>query len=213
VWLSFAGSGKANVFYDAYGVIPERLWKGDGPGRLLTYTLLHVNWVHLWLNVFAFFALGGACWHFMGTLRFFGFYAVTATAGAGLFAVIRPETSAQLVGVSGVIFGLLAAFQRRQFYRQSLRGKDVRLKTVIFFAFVISFDWLIGLLPLINVSGALGQPAAWEAHVGGFIAGWLVAPLFFRVWPPRLSAPQSTLQFSESEGTESTSDDDISSKS
>lgn len=182
-WISYAGIRAANIVYGDFAFVSSAFWKGEGLLTTVSYALLHGSWMHLGFNVFAFFVLGSACWKLMGTARFFVFFALTAAAGAILFAAIRPAENTVLVGVSGVIFGLIAAIKRVDYRVRALRGQDVTSAVIRFIALIIAVNLFIGFVPLDDGSGFAGEGVAWEAHVGGFLLGWVVTPWLVRFWP------------------------------
>ena len=182
-WISYAGIPTANGIYGRYAFVATDFWKGDSLYTAISYAMLHGSWMHLGFNIIAFFALGSACWKIMGTGRFFVFFALTAIAGAGLFAAIRPAESTVLVGVSGVIFGLIAAIKRVDYRIRALRGQDVRLAIFRFIAIIIAVNLVLGFVPIDDGGGFAGASVAWEAHIGGFLFGWIVTPWLVRFWP------------------------------
>lgn len=145
-----------------YGIEPQLVWS------LLTHAFLHGNWIHLAMNGAAFLGLGHALVQAIGIGRFLVIFAVTAIAGALTFAVIA-ETNGPLVGASGAIFGMFAVLTAWQ--ERVLRHAG-RSRTMI---------WRrIGGLVAVNVALAygLGGLLAWQAHLGGWVVGWLLAGVF-----------------------------------
>ena len=143
----------------------------------LTHALLHGGWLHLGLNTAAFLALGHAVSQMAGIRACLVTTAVSAIAGGLAFGLIA-EVDVPLVGASGAIFGLLAtltAWQEQALRRAGLPRTDV-------------WNRIMGLI-LINLllDLGLGGMLAWEAHLGGFVGGWLMA----YVYPPRLMRPAS----------------------
>lgn len=182
-WIEFSDIYEANRVYGSYAFIASDFWRGEGLLTAITYALLHGSWMHLGFNMVAFFALGSACWKLMGTPRFFVFFVVTAIAGSVLFAAFRPEENTVLVGASGVIFGLIAAIKRMDYRIRALRGQDVRKAILRFIGIIIAVNVILGLVPIDDGSGFAGEAVAWEAHIGGFLAGWLVTPWLVKFWP------------------------------
>jgi len=182
-WVSYADIASANHVYGNYAFIAAEFWGGESLYTAISYAMLHGSWMHLGFNLVAFFVLGSACWKIMGTGRFFIFFALTAIGGAALFAAFRPEENTVLVGVSGVIFGLIAAIKRVDYRIRALRGQDVRIAMLRFIGIIIAVNLVIGFVPIDDGSGFAGSAVAWEAHVGGFLLGWLVTPWLVRFWP------------------------------
>ena len=147
------------------GVEPELVWS------FLTHAFLHGGWLHLGMNGAAFLGLGHALVRMIGIGRFLVIFAVTAIAGALTFGLVA-ETNGPLVGASGAIFGLFAVLTAWQ--ERALRHAG-RSRAMI---------WRrIGGLVVLNAALAfgLGGLLAWQAHLGGWVAGWLLAGVF----PPR----------------------------
>lgn len=147
------------------GIYPELVWS------FLTHALLHGGWLHLLLNGAAFLGLGNALVRAVGPGRFLAVFVVTAVAGALLFGLLA-QTQGPLVGASGALFGFLGmitAWQERALRRMGLSRAPI-------------WKRIAGLIALnVILDLGLGGLLAWEAHLGGWIAGWLMAYAF----PPR----------------------------
>jgi membrane associated rhomboid family serine protease len=144
------------------GVEPRLVWS------LATHAFLHGGWLHLALNGAAFLGLGHALVRMMGIERFLVVFAASAIAGAAAFGLIV-ETDGPLVGASGAIFGMFAVLTAWQ--EHALRRAGRSRATI----------WRrIGGLVALNVALAfgLGGLLAWQAHLGGWVAGWLLAGVF-----------------------------------
>ena len=145
-----------------HGVEPQLVWS------FLTHALLHGGWLHLAMNGAAFLGLGHALVRTIGIGRFLVVFAVTAIAGAVTFGLIA-QTDGPVVGASGAVFGLFAVITAWQ--ERSLRLMWRSRATI----------WRrIGGLVVLNAALAfgLGGLLAWEAHLGGWVAGWLLAGMF-----------------------------------
>jgi membrane associated rhomboid family serine protease len=138
------------------------------PHTFLTHAFLHGGWLHLALNGAAFLGLGHALVQTIGIVRFLVIFAITAVAGALAFGLIA-EAHGPMVGASGAIFGMLAvitAWQERALRRAGQSRAPIWKR--------------IGALVAVNVAlvFGLGGLLAWEAHLGGWVAGWLLALMF-----------------------------------
>lgn len=162
---------------------------GSHPWTLVTYAFLHGSWEHAVVNCLWMLAFGSPVMERFGAGRFLGFFAATAAAAA-LFQTLfdRTDVSA-LIGASGAVSGLTAAAlrfaigpgmfgagQAARFRPAAPLGEALRDRTVLIFIAV----WFG-----INLVAGLGAPfggeglrIAWEAHVGGFLAGLLLFSLF-----------------------------------
>lgn len=172
IYLRFAFFGieeRGGQLLRVFGEFDGRLFAEPlGPAAawsFLTYAFLHGGWLHLAMNGAAFMGLGHALVQRVGILRFLAIFAVTSVAGAVAFWLMSPAQG-PMVGASGAIFGMLAVLTAWQ--EQALRRMGMSRAPI----------WQrIGGLVLLNVLLALGLGGllAWEAHLGGFACGWLMA--------------------------------------
>ncbi len=144
------------------GVEPRLVWS------LLSHAFLHGGWLHLALNGAAFLGLGHALVKMMGIERFLGVFAASAIAGVVAFGLIV-ETNGPLVGASGAIFGMFAVLTAWQ--ERALRRAGRSRATI--------WRRIAGLVALnVALAFGLGGLLAWQAHLGGWVAGWLLAGVF-----------------------------------
>lgn len=165
----------------------------------LTYALLHGGWVHVLVNVVWMLAFGSAVARRFGAVRFLLLSAVAAVGGAGLHLIANPGSVVPVVGASAAISGQMAAATRFVFepgaplggwrfsdmnsaacYRRpasSLFGVARNRQATSFIAIWFALNLLFGVvnLPFLGNDGA---GIAWEAHIGGFLIGLLLFPLF-----------------------------------
>lgn len=168
---------------------PERLWSP------ITYSFLHGGLEHLLFNCLWLAAFGAPVARRIGSLRFAVFWCLSAAASAFVFYALHRGEYLVLVGASGVISGLMGAACRFAFpppgqgysgARAHLNRRfglmeSFRSRTVLTF----TLFWILSNLLLVTgLMGDLGQSVAWEAHVGGFLFGFLLFGLFDR--PPAL---------------------------
>lgn len=134
----------------------------------LTHAILHGGWLHLLLNGAVFLGLGNLLVRALGVPRFLVTFAVTAVAGAVIFGLMA-EARGPLVGASGALFGFLAMITCWQ--EQALRRAGLGRAPI--------WKRIAGLVALnVMLDLGLGGLLAWEAHLGGWIAGWLLAYVF-----------------------------------
>jgi membrane associated rhomboid family serine protease len=126
--------------------------------RLITNTFLHeppgsgIGLLHIAFNMWALIVVGPALERMLGRVRFVTVYVVSALGGSVLYYLVAPPFS-EALGASGAIFGLFAAWF---VLARRLRLDSRQIVMLIVINLVITFA----------VSGI-----AWEAHVGGLIAG------------------------------------------
>ena len=195
-----------NWTIDVFGFIPKRydstLLAIDFPGgagakvwTFVTYSLLHANLSHLGFNVLWLLPFGSALARRFGAIRFFAFMAVTATAGALAHLVTHEHAVAPMIGASASVSGTMAAAIRFAFVQGSFlsfsRGdadaaarvpalsltRALRNPRVLGFLgvwFGVNIIFGVGSIAI----GADGASVAWQAHIGGFLAGLMLFSLF-----------------------------------
>lgn len=156
----------------------------------ITYTFLHGGWAHLIVNMIWLAAFGSPLANRIGALRFALFFVVTGTAAAFFFYAIHPQMQAPLVGASGSISGMMGAAARFAFHVDRSSGKGAFAGPLLPFGAVFRSRATLSFLAvwmIINiVTGVVGfvpgedSQIAWEAHIGGFLAGFLGLRFFDR---------------------------------
>lgn len=161
----------------------------------VTYAFLHGDWTHLVVNLIWLLAFGSAVARRFRTLRFTALFLVTAAAGAAAHLATHAGETVVVIGASAAISGCMAAAARFMFQRGAPLGlwsgggpraydipaapltKAMRDPRVLIFLgvwFALNLLFGVGSFPLTDD----GQSVAWEAHLGGFLAGLILFPLF-----------------------------------
>lgn len=161
------------------------IWAFTSP---FTYALLHGGFAHLIINMVWLAAFGSPLANRIGVLRFAMFFAVTGLAAAGLFYVIHPLSQAPLVGASGSISGMMGAAARFAFRidrssgKAAFAGAPLPMRDVLRSRGTMTFlaVWMVVNLAtgLIGLAPGDESQIAWEAHIGGFAAGFFGLRLF-----------------------------------
>lgn len=155
-----------------------------------TYALIHADLTHLGFNAIWLLAFGTPLARRFGALRFVMFCVVTAAAGALAHLITHTGEVQPMVGASAVISGAMAAAMRFAFqpgggmqWRGNMHLPAVPLlvalrdtRVLVFLAVWFGLNLLFGLgsVPILGND----QPIAWQAHVGGFLAGLLLFRFF-----------------------------------
>lgn len=155
---------------------------------LLTSIFLHAGIAHIFFNMSALASLGAPVSLRFGRdlkagLWFYAFFLVCGLVGSLVFIGINWTDSTPMIGASGAIFGLWAASARiggggspvllpilHPFVRSQI------VAAIVSNLIIIALFWFIG---AISGGGAIGL--AWEAHAGGFIAGFFLIGPFLRL--------------------------------
>jgi membrane associated rhomboid family serine protease len=174
-------------FFTTYGLVPQQLFSGQAWALLTLFTsqFLHGGWLHLISNMWALYIFGDNVEDRLGAGRYLVFYLACGLAAGLAQAYLSSNSRVPLIGASGAIAGVLAAYL--------VSFPRARVITLVPFFFFFTFEipavvylilWF--LLQLFNGVLALGPRAAdfggvaYWAHIGGFAAGlllvWLFAP-------------------------------------
>jgi membrane associated rhomboid family serine protease len=185
------------LFLLLFAFIPARYDGGvlDYPGgfaadlwSFVTYAFIHGGLAHLGFNAVWFLAFASAVARRFGTPRFVLFFAVTSAAGAAMHLATHTGDRALMVGASAAISGFMAAAMRFAFQSggplgffgrhddQSYRVEAASLAASLRDPRIVAFLGVWFGLNLLLGSGivAIGDgddPIAWQAHIGGFLAG------------------------------------------
>jgi len=147
---------------------------------LLTSMFLHGGWMHLVGNMLYLWIFGNNIEDAMGHGRFIAFYILCGLAAALAQAVMHPASEIPMIGASGAISGVLGAYL--------LLYPHARVQVLLPLGFIMHMMSLPALLVLgfwfvlqaLNSAAATAGEGgtAWFAHLGGFIAGMVLIPVF-----------------------------------
>jgi membrane associated rhomboid family serine protease len=160
-----------------YAVVPADITAGRHLGTLITSMFLHANLLHVGGNMLFLWIFGNNVEDKLGELKFLVVYFASGIGGSLLQIFITPDSTIPMLGASGAISGLLAAYV--------LYFPRARILTFVvpFFIFTLPAYVFIGywialqaLNAFLNI-GAIGGGVAFFAHVGGFGTGLILALL------------------------------------
>lgn len=157
----------------------------------VTYSLMHGSLEHLIFNGLWLTAFGAPVVRRIGLWRYLAFWICSAAAAAFFHAALNWGQETLLIGASGVVSALMGAacrfafpkhgggmrrasshFLPRQGIVSALQNRTVLVFTLAWFFgnLLVAFG-----LPLV---GSDAGPIAWDAHIGGFLFGYLLFGLF-----------------------------------
>jgi membrane associated rhomboid family serine protease len=159
---------------------------------LATYMFLHADILHLLSNMIFLFVFGDDVERALGRLRFTVFYFASGIVGGLVFAASAPQSAIPLIGASGAVSGVIAAYL--------MLRPCAKIKVLLFpFIFPLSAFWVIGSYVVIQVVRLAAQPdddVAYWCHVGGLLAGTALFPIMrrpgvelFQCLKPQAEAP------------------------
>ena len=180
----------------AFSFIPARItgeaafpaiW-GSQVWSFLTYAFLHADWLHLFFNSLWLLIFGSVVARRLGPFRFLVLAAAAAILGAVATLLTHWGEVAIVIGASGAVSGVMAAAIPLMYGGGLRLGDTYRMDIATVTplrpfeiltnrrAFIFTLIWIAVTL----FSGASGWTGAsfveegriaWEAHLGGFIAG------------------------------------------
>lgn len=178
------------------GFIPVRYGGGLVDNSLawlwspLSYSVLHGGYGHLIVNSIWMVAFGAAVARRIGTVPFLIFWVISAVVSAAVYWLLNQQSPIPMIGASGVVSALMGAaarfafpkqggFNRLRAHRQprntiveALNNRTVLVYVAIWFG--------INALTAFGFATGGGVRVAWEAHLGGFLFGFLAFALFDR---------------------------------
>ncbi|WP_037911453.1 rhomboid family intramembrane serine protease [Actinacidiphila yeochonensis] len=165
VWLLELSLGNSFVnHYDLYAACAPAPYHGVCGGvahgewyRVITSAFLHDrgNPTHIGFNMLSLWWIGAPLEQRLGRAHYFALYLVSALGGSAAVLLLAPDLPT--LGASGAIFGLFGA---TAVYLRRLRYDMRPILVLLALNVVFTFTWA-------NVS--------WQAHLGGLVAGTLVA--------------------------------------
>jgi membrane associated rhomboid family serine protease len=172
------------AFLWQFAMIPHQILGSASLGEyktLITSMFLHAGLLHLLGNMLYLWIFGNNIEDTLGHFRFLVFYLLCGLAAAGAHLLSNPQSTIPTVGASGAISGILGAYlilhpQARVLTLVPL-GFFTRLIYLPAWFFLIVWFGMQLLSGWVNVGSKQVGGVAWWAHIGGFIAGIVLAPL------------------------------------
>jgi membrane associated rhomboid family serine protease len=160
----------------------------------ITYSFLHGNLLHLGSNMIFLWVFGDNVEDAMGHFRFLIFYMACAAAGAFAHGFLFPDSESPLIGASGAVAGIVAAYL--------ILHPKVRVWVLVLGriplplpAFIPLLFWVV--FQFIMVVTDLGGEVSWAAHVGGIICGAVLVLVLRRSGVPlfdrRIESPRAVV--------------------
>ncbi|WP_375645799.1 rhomboid family intramembrane serine protease [Bartonella sp. TT29SHDZB] len=155
---------------------------------MVSYSFMHSSFKHVALNMVWLLVFGSPLARHFGVLRFLIFWVLTAVISVLTYFTFHQESTISLVGASGAVSGMMGAIVRyglpsrylgvKEFgghllsIKKALRSKGV----LVYMSMWLIADFIIGISSILFEEN--GISIAWEAHIGGFFAGFLLVGFF-----------------------------------
>jgi membrane associated rhomboid family serine protease len=189
VFLVELSSGEAFVMQWAF--VPSRFLANPAADFLTLFSsmFMHGGWLHLGSNMLYLWIFGDNVEDRFGHFKFLLFYLLSGLAATAAQLAITTASSIPNLGASGAIAGVLGAYillfpRTRVSVLQGARVIPVSALIVIGFWFILQLFSSIGSIASAADTGGV----AFMAHVGGFVAGFLLTFIFRGRQNARLAA-------------------------
>ncbi|WP_254472645.1 rhomboid family intramembrane serine protease [Bartonella sp. B1098] len=159
---------------------------------MVSYSFMHGSFKHVALNMVWLLVFGSPLVKHFGVLRFLIFWVLTAVISVLTYFTFHQESIISLVGASGAVSGMMGAIARYGFpsgclgvnaqnekplgtllsIKKALCSKGV----LIYIGVWLAADVIIGISFVLFKEN--GISIAWEAHIGGFLTGFLLGGFF-----------------------------------
>lgn len=153
-----------------FAVIPDYF-------SLITYAFFHADFWHIAGNMVFLWVFGDNVEDAMGHARFLLFYLLCAVAGALLHGILGPQSQAPLIGASGAIAGIIAAYlvlhPRVKIWVLAFGRIPLRIP-----AWIALAGWILFQFVMLFVSPE--DQVSFATHIGGVLAGAVLILLFKR---------------------------------
>ena len=143
----------------------------------ITYAFMHGDIIHLGGNMLFLWVFGDNIEDALGHVKYIVFYLACAVAGAWLHGFLAPESDVPLIGASGAIAGIVAAYL--------ILHPRVRIWVLAFGRIPLRIPAWIPLLLWVGLQFVMvvAMPedmVSWAAHAGGIVAGAILVLLLRR---------------------------------
>jgi len=146
---------------------------------MLTCMFLHGSWMHLLGNMWFLWLFGNNVEDRLGSVTFLVLYLLGGMLGSCCHWARGPASFAPVIGASGAVATILGAY--------AVTWPWARVRTLVILvvfitlielpAMVVLGGWFL-LQLLEGTEAGVAQNVAWWAHIGGFVAGVVLMPLF-----------------------------------
>ncbi len=181
ILVFFAELNGGDTFIQQWALVPRRFLanpSGDFP-TLFSSMFMHAGWLHLLGNMLYLWIFGDNVEDSFGHLKFAIFYLVCGIAATFSQLAFSAGSNVPNLGASGAIAGVLGAylvmFPRTRV--NVLMGRGViPMPALVVIGLWIVLQFISGIGSISNTAESGG--VAYMAHIGGFVAGFIMTFLF-----------------------------------
>jgi membrane associated rhomboid family serine protease len=170
-----------DAFIEQWAFVPRRFLANPGGDFLTLFTsmFMHAGWVHLLGNMLYLWIFGDNVEDRFGHSKFTIFYLLCGLAATFAQLLFSTGSNVPNLGASGAIAGVLGAYilMFPQGKVNVLMGKGVvPMPALVVIGLWIVLQFFSGIGSITNTADTGG--VAYMAHIGGFIAGFVLTFLF-----------------------------------
>jgi membrane associated rhomboid family serine protease len=165
-----------NELIASFGVVPARF----SYPTLFSSMFLHGGWMHLLGNMWFLWIYGDNVEDILGPGKYLLFYLACGVAAGMVHLLMSPGSRIPTIGASGAIAGVMGAYLAKFPHSRVL----TLIPLLVFFTTVeIPAVFILAYWFLLQIFAGVGQighsnvsqgGVAWFAHIGGFVAGYLM---------------------------------------
>lgn len=144
--------------------------------NFLSSMFMHGSIMHILGNMMFLWVFGDNLENLLGHVRYFVFYLVCGIAAAFSHILMDTNSVIPMLGASGAISGVLGGYLLL-FPRNQVRAIVFNVVTTVP-AFVTLGLWIVYQIVVGYLSDSSGGGVAYAAHIGGFIAGFVLIKVF-----------------------------------
>jgi len=148
------------------GAVDQALFPGQSYSMLMTHAFLHAGTIHVLMNTVIFIALGKTLAVYFG-LRLVMLTMLLGAVSSGVAFGLLESTAAPMVGASGVVFAFIGLWLQASRSELKRIGRPGRSTASVMMSLIV-------IHVLLHVF--MGGQIAWQAHLGGFVAGYFLMP-------------------------------------
>jgi membrane associated rhomboid family serine protease len=183
-------TGMPHQVLASFAIVPAELFKvgvlggpafGPNDGMavaerytLVSYMFLHGDMMHLVGNMLFLWVFGDNVEDALGHLKYALFYVLCGVAGGLMHAVMLPGSGLPLIGASGAIAGVIAAYvilyPRVSVWVLAFRFIPLKITAAFALGAWILTQFVMLAVPYV-IPGANIGPISWWSHIGGIVAG------------------------------------------
>lgn len=172
IWLVKVAEVTFGFSLASWGVYPR---EASGLVGIITYPLIHGDWIHLYSNTIPILVLGTGIFYFYQKLAFKVIAWIYLGSGLLIWLFARPSYH---IGASGLIYGLVTFL-----FISGIIRKNRSLMTISMIITFLYGSMAWGVLPI--------EPSiSWEGHLFGSLFGFLAAVLYRKNGPEDDKEPE-----------------------